>query len=163
MKTGSKATRLAPRPPPSPGFAAATRMTRTNNLPSHDDVSKLMGTPPKGDLGLNDDGSIADPTQIPAAPPPAKNAFILPVKALDYFQRGLRINAKSAADTDGTTSYALEALRRHPAKANPRSLIWSGDFFVSAVNHTRLRDRKIKSRCYLGCYLGEFLESDFFG
>jgi hypothetical protein len=91
-------------------------------IPSYDELSRTFGLRPRGGLGLNRETGLPEPPeQYPPSPigfvppkqgmpPPAppQPASVVPVRALDYFQRALRLDAEKG----GTEGHALNALRQ---------------------------------------------------
>lgn len=77
-------------------------------IPTYDEITRTFGIRPKGGLGLDrETGTPEAPAQYPGNPP-AQPAALVPVRALDYFQRALRLDAKSG----GTEGHALNTIRQ---------------------------------------------------
>lgn len=78
-------------------------------IPTYDELARTFGNRPRGGLGLNrETGQVEPPAQYPIAPPPVQPGAIVPARALDYFQRGLRLDAQQG----GTKGNALNTLRQ---------------------------------------------------
>jgi len=78
-------------------------------IPSYDELTRTFGIRPRGGLGLNrETGAPTAPEQYPTAPPPAQPGAVVPVRALDYFQRALRLDARKG----GTEGHALNTIRQ---------------------------------------------------
>lgn len=78
-------------------------------IPTYEELTRTFGIRPKGGLGLQrETGQPTAPAQYPAEPPPIQPGAIVPVRALDYFQRALRLDAQRG----GTEGHALNTIRQ---------------------------------------------------
>ena len=95
-------------------------------LPSYEEIAKTFGVRPKGGQGLDKNGVQRPAEQYPY-PSGAEPAVLIPAKALDYFDRALRMNADAAFATEngGTRGTVLNNLRQRlletldPANPSP--------------------------------------------
>jgi hypothetical protein len=100
-------------------------------IPTYDEMARTFGIRPQGGLGLDrETGLPSAPTQYPVGGQPAivEPGALVPVRALDYFQRALRMDAQKG----GTEGHALNSIRQRlldtldpaatPANPTPRAL-----------------------------------------
>jgi hypothetical protein len=99
-------------------------------IPTYDELARTFGIRPRGGLGLNPETGVQEPPaqypQLlgPTLPPnaaaaaqpsaglPPAPAAVVPVRALDYFQRALRLSGDSSMNSDAATGIALHNTRR---------------------------------------------------